>query len=313
MTDLSERDIFWKWVLVFTVFSGLGSLFIILSVLLKLRKDFSARLVLYLSMADFGLSVICLGLCAFNLSNGHLQSTDQLACQVQPVITWYFMEVSILWLTVIAINSHKVVFTRKPLSERDEFAANIFCWGFPLLTSILPVISGTSEWYGPRNDLWCSFAQDQKGSQLLNILLYYIPCLVVIAFCYLRIAWALVGLSASKFEDPSASAKQMSMIRKMFLFVAAYFIVWTPLVISYIYEYASNQYISFSVEFVVDNLLHVQGILNFILYGLTTGLVHKIKEKLFRLAFATSTISKKTASKQPSDETIELGMTKSPS
>jgi len=281
MTSYSDTIIFWEWVLLFTALSGLGSLFIIVSILLKLRKDFSARLVLYLSVADFFLSFICLALCAFNLSNGDIQNQNQFACELQPVATWYFMEASILWLTVISINSYKVVFYNNPLSFKQEIIANIICWGLPVITTILPLISGTNEWYGPRNGLWCSFAEDQKMSQLINILVYYIPCLIVILTCYIRIAWTIFNFGKKKITN-NLSGK-ISIIRRLFFFVLAYFIVWTPLVLSYIYEAATGTYINFTAEFIVDNLLHVQGILNFILYGLNQELIKSLWNRIFKI------------------------------
>lgn len=66
-----QRHDFWVSVVILTLFSAAGSLFIIVGILLKYRNDFSARLVLYLSVADFCLSLVCMCLCAYNLSNGN--------------------------------------------------------------------------------------------------------------------------------------------------------------------------------------------------------------------------------------------------
>jgi hypothetical protein len=70
-TPGGERHDFWVSVVILTLLSALGSLFIIIGISLKYRNDFSARLVLYLSVADFCLSIVCMGLCAYNLSNGN--------------------------------------------------------------------------------------------------------------------------------------------------------------------------------------------------------------------------------------------------
>lgn len=293
MTVPYEREIFWKSVLLFTILSGAGSLFIIVSILKGLRKDFSARLVLYLSIADFCLSIICLALCGYNLYYGYLQDAQAFACRFQPVITWYFMEASILWLTTISIHSYKVVFYDFSFSLKQEIFVNFACWGFPLITSTLPLISGIGETYGQRNDLWCSFVG--KEPQLLNILLYYLPCLLVIAFCYVSIIVQILGLR--KFKNRiHLDEKKMRMIKKLFLFVLAYFVVWTPLTISYIYEFSTGTYISFVTEYIVDNLLHVQGMLNFILYGINENLIKELRNYLGKF--------KETLSRESSTENI---------
>jgi len=235
-------------------------------------------LVLYLSIADFCLSIICLGLCGYNLSNGSLQDAQQFACRLQPVITWYFMEASILWLATISIHSYKVVFHSVSFSPFQEMVANILCWGIPFITSLLPLINGIGESYGQRNDLWCSFVD--KRSQLLNILLYYFPSLFIIGFCYTKIIIEI--LSLRKFGNRLDQNKQQ-MIQKLLLFVIAYFVVWTPLTVSYIYEFVTGEYISFTTEYIVDNLLHVQGILNFILYGVNQNLIQELKCLIKRL------------------------------
>jgi len=246
---------------------------------LKLRTDFSSRLILYLSIADFCLSIICLIFCAYNLHHGHLSPNNNFVCQAQPVITWYFMEVSILWLTCIAINSYKVVFYNVPLTINEEILANFICWGVPMITSLLPLSSNIGETYGQRNGLWCSFSKNNKKFQLLNIALYYFPCLIVILLCYLSILLRIRGLG--KNEITNLKNNRIRVLKRLFLFVLSYFIVWTPLTICYIYEASTGKYISFGVEYVADNLLHVQGVLNFILYGITSELVRNIELRFF--------------------------------
>jgi len=86
------------------------------------------------------------------------------------------------------------------------------------------------------------------------------------------------------------------MIKKLFLFVLAYFVVWTPLTISYIYEFSTGTYISFVTEYIVDNLLHVQGMLNFILYGINENLIKELRNYLGKF--------KETLSRESSTENI---------
>lgn len=282
MTSVEDRLIFWISVIILTVLSSFGSLFIIISILLKWRKDFSSRLVLYLSTADFCLSILCLAFCAYNLHHGELQNQGSFICQFQPVVTWYFMEVSILWLVMIAINSVKVVTKNVGFTIQQEIIANVICWGIPIITTTIPLNSNTGEYYGQRNDLWCSFAENQKGPQLLNLMAYYIPALIIISCCYIYILCLLKRYLRS--ENRSTEEQKTSTIKRLFLFVLAYFIVWTPLTMSYVYEYTSQQFVPFEIEFIFDNMLHIQGLLNFIIYGINDELIQKIRKKILNIS-----------------------------
>ena len=268
MTTTLESEFYWRWVIGLATFSGLGSLFIIVVILWKLRREFPSRLIMYLSIADFGLSTICLGLCAYNLYNDHLPEADSPMCQVQGVLTWFFMESSILWLDVISIYSYRYVISMYKITTRDEIITNMFCWGVPFITSTMPIITGTGESYGPMNGAVCSFAQDRKEAQLINIMTYYVPSLLIITSCYGSMMFHLYGFGRESATNKDLAARaRAKAIKKLFFYVLAYFIVWTPISMSYIYEYVTGQWVSFLDEFIVDQLLHVQGIINWTLYG----------------------------------------------
>lgn len=266
MTSYAERILFWQVVLFLTSVSAVCSLLIIIFVLWYLRKDWSSRLIMYLAIADFGLTIICMALCGFNLHNGDIPPPTHLACQIQPFITWYFMEASILWLSTIAVCSFMIIKFNKELSLVEEIVANCINWGVPFVTSILPLINGTGEAYGDRTNLWCTFSENQKEAQMLNISIYYGVNLIVIISCYAFILFTVIRSGKNRIDD-DVTRKKMIVIRRLFLFVLCYFVVWTPLVVCYIWEFVVGRYISFAVELAVDNLLHVQPILNGGIYG----------------------------------------------
>jgi len=232
---------------------------------------------MYLSIADFCLSVICFGLCFYNYSNGHLM-IDSIACKIQPTITWYFMEASMLWLASIAVHSFRVVSDGKPISLPAEVLANVVCWGVPIITVFVPLSASSGESYGPRNGLWCSFSENMKAAQLGNLMAYYVPCLILISLCYIGISYKIRNLGKIENND-RAKRKTVSTVRKLFLFVLSYFVVWTPLVLCYIWERATGQYVGFWIEFFSDNLIHCQGIFNVVLYGINENLLESIKQK----------------------------------
>jgi hypothetical protein len=278
MTSYVDRVIFWKVVLVLTPFSAVASLSIVIFILLFLRHDFPSRLILNLSLADFGLSIICAALCGFNLYNGDLQPPSGWACIIQPFITWYFMEASILILSTIAISSMLWIKFNRSFGKKEEIIAYCICWGVPFITALLPLINGTGEAYGDRNNLWCSFADNQKKAQLWNIWLYYGINLINIAGCYLVIVHTVWKMYSNRIDHSNLNDK-LSVTKRLFAFVFCYFIVWTPLAICYVYEEATGQYVSYVVEIIVDNLLHVQGILNFLIYGLNRNVIRLVRKK----------------------------------
>jgi len=269
MFDTDERYAFWVSVLVYTTLSGFGSLFIILDTLRKSshRNNFNARLILYLATADFCLSFICLAFCAFNLHHGVVQE-NSLACIIQPVITWYFMEASILWLTTIAVHSALLIFINYSFSSRMEIIANCICWGLPIITTTIPLGTNTGEHYGDRSGLWCSFSASDKSAQAANILSYYIPCLVIIALCYIGIAYKAYTTYVSNEVTGNSKREVHGIVKRLFCYVFCYFLVWTPLVICYIYEQITLLFVAFWAEYISANLLHIQGIINLIVYYL---------------------------------------------
>jgi len=276
-TTPHESNIFWISVLVYTVLSGLGSILIILSIGLKFRTDFSARLVTYLSMADLSLSIVCFALCAYNLSNGHLQDSMSAVCRLQAFISWYFAQSSILWLITIAINSYKTMFYDGHLTIKEEIIASVICWGVPVITAGIPLNRGEIDiQYGQRNGVWCSFSSDHRIGQIAVLLSYYIVAVSIICFCYVRI-----GMLVNKIGKTEATGS-LTMIkvkaqRKMFLYCVSYFVCWTPMLISYIYEAWADRFVPFWAEYISANLIHIQGVLNVILYGITEDMIVNIR------------------------------------
>lgn len=267
MTTDQEQFDFWFSVLFYTTFSGLGSLFIIYEILRSHRKDINARLVLYLAIADFCLSFICLGFCSYHLHHGSI-NLNSIACKAQPVITWYLMEASILWLTTIAIHSALLIVKNQKITLRTELIANLVCWGLPIVTVMIPLDSSTGEEYGDRNGLWCSFSVTQAKSQIVNLLVYYVPCLTIIVSCYGMIGYQTYKTFGANEVTGTSRTEVNSIVRRLFCYVACYFFIWTPLVICYIYEVRAGKYIPFWAEYISANLLHIQGIANGVIYYL---------------------------------------------
>lgn len=264
---MDNHTIFWASTLFYTFFSAIGSLFIVISVAIRFRRDLNSRVVAYLSLADCGLATIY-----FALSLNYLIAGETfISCRLQAVMTWWMLESSILWLAVIALNSYKVMFYSTPLTGKQEIVAHIICWGLPLLTSILPLIPGIGEKYDSRNGYWCSFSSSSRVAQLINMLCYFLLTGCVIAFCYIRTSKE-VHLRVGRSRSNSVSRRHIRVIKHMSYFILAYLFVWTPLVICYVYELAADRFVPFWIEYVSLALVYFQGSFNFFLYGYTEEL-----------------------------------------
>jgi hypothetical protein len=285
ITTPEEALIFWKAVIPFTIASALGSAFIIVSILFfKMRRDLNARMIVYLSCADLCLSLLCLYECAARYAEGHLPDDASLAsCKSQAVTTWYFMLSSVIWLALIALNSYFIICSEHKITFRQEIIANCVAWSVPLVILLIPLHSSL-QWYGPRNGLWCSFSEAHRLHQIIVLLSFAGPAFITIVICYSLIFREIIKMKGKRrvmapYDTIDVDTKT---VKKMMLYVLAYLIVWMPLLACYIYEYIMDRYIAFWAEFLFDNMLHVQGLLNFILYGFnsefTTNLIKTINQ-----------------------------------
>jgi predicted ferric reductase len=69
-----------------------------------------------------------------------------------------------------------------------------------------------------------------KGAQVGNILAYYIPCLMIIVACYTAIGyhfWKVTRVATSEVTGNS-HREMVIVVRKLFLYVLSYFIIWSP-------------------------------------------------------------------------------------
>jgi len=198
-------------------------------------------------------------------------------CQAQAVLHWYFIESSIMWLGVIAISSYRIICNGVFPTPLQEIIANVICWGLPLGSVFVP-LSPDLRWYGPRGNVWCSFAETEKTPQLVNLLIYVIPTLCVVGFCYYSIFNAVRSMGESEYSGVIFAAN-VKAVKKMSLFVITYLIVWSPITICYIAEAITGTTIPYFAEYITANLLHVQGVLNFVVYGFNSALIKNLRFK----------------------------------
>ena len=122
--------------------SIVACLFIIISyVLIKPLRSFAFRMILFISLADFGFAI------------GHLmgnQSNGSVGCHIQSYFVTYFELVSLMWTLMIARVLQRIFLLGEIEVEKEEKIFQITCWGLPFLMIFLPESTssyGNSGWF----------------------------------------------------------------------------------------------------------------------------------------------------------------------
>ena len=265
---LSEQEIYSRLCIVLTLLSSLTCLFIIFAILLRIRNDLASRFTLYLCISNFLLSVVSLICCAY--------SHTLFTCKIETTLTWYFLQSSMLWVIMISVHSYQVVhYSYQILPLSQEIAANVICWTVPLISTLIPLYSDESY---EQNEIWCSFT---PRIQMMNIWIYYLPCLTIIVFCYTKISLEVIK-STVRTRSPSSKRK---VVMYLFSFIFFFILIWSPFAFISLYEGVVEDANYFSLECIGNSLIYVQGTVHTFLYGINKELLDNIKKYLFQFNY----------------------------
>jgi hypothetical protein len=126
-----------------SILSIIGTSFVLLTYYRfpRLRKYRHVELAVYVAVNDlWG---------AIELVLGHMQSNSP-ACWFQGMGTSYNFLSSVLWNSVITYQIYIIVHQGAIIENMKWF--HVFCWGFPLLPVLLPLITND---YGANANTWC--------------------------------------------------------------------------------------------------------------------------------------------------------------
>ena len=148
-----------------------GSVFVLFSYFYfpKLRKLRHLEVVMYVTANDLIAGVGC---CLGRASNGTF------ACYFQSFSTNYNYLSSIFWTVVITFQLFYIIQRGKFITI--NWYTHAFCWGFPLIVTMLPLSTNTfgnpddeSDWCffgnGPNSPSWYVLKSLHKGTQCIDI------------------------------------------------------------------------------------------------------------------------------------------------
>lgn len=155
-----------------------------------LRRN-AFQMVLNLAIADGGLAA------AYLLRNNVFDGNEELKpgalCTTSGILQTYFELAGPLWTLVMSFALHRTVVQRKYGSWRNSFSRYmLFCWGLPVVISILPLVVLYPDPYLPPNkkDLlhvdWCwinkpPHHRNSPVVAVIQLVCYFLPLWVVIA------------------------------------------------------------------------------------------------------------------------------------
>ena len=228
-----------------SILSSLGSLFILLQVYYFRKIALSRpifhthlRLVLYMSIADLGTSIIShIGNSLAFLFSALTRPTNEW-CQIQAGLNQFFALSAALWTSAIAWSIHiigKAVLDMKDTSHssstwfQDEIVRRInkqfpyyhlVCWGIPLLSVIY--LSATGR-FGTTN-LWCWI---DHHNMPFRFYFFIIPVVIIIIFNVIAFVRTHKMVRILTSLRPSGGDLELQLVRTLSLYVAAGVLCWS--------------------------------------------------------------------------------------
>lgn len=198
---------------------GTASLVVVIFSSRPLRRKIHAQLVSFVALSDFMASMVYLF--------GRVESGTPL-CWIQALTSNSFTVSSFFWSIAIAYQIYVTVNLKSSLSRSQIIIFHIFCWGLPVLLTLLVLTTNT---YGHEDDayvfaLGCSITQRQSSPQygllLWEILAFYLwlwLSVVIIVFLYIRIGFRL-------YQMDVVSVAMSKAVLNIFLYPLILIICW---------------------------------------------------------------------------------------
>ncbi|QDZ17997.1 G-protein coupled receptor [Chloropicon primus] len=246
---------------VFSGFSVCGSALIICSYVLfpSLRK-FSYKLVLMLSISDFGNQG-----CSFLGNPNH----EQALCAIQAVGIQFWSVASFLWTGAIAYVLRSTVIDKRTDIEGTYRKMHVFIWALSFGAAVIP------SWAYAPTGAWCWIEGEDIGGKIMRFIFYYAPLWFVIGynvFAYVSVIRYLrrVQLLANSINTNADSQPRFEM-------KAISRLGWYPCILIFCHTFATinriQNWVSPHNPSFVLFLLHtctqsLTGFLNCVAYGL---------------------------------------------
>jgi len=203
-----------------------GSLFIVSSYLaFKEIRHFHLRLVFFLAIADFFVSIVF-------ILNLHIDISNYVTCEILAGALQFFELSSSCWAFCIAFVLDQVIRANNYAVETYEKYFHMFSWGFPAVTVIIAHFQGLFGNAG----LWCWIQETDKG--LFRWLYFYLP--LVLILIYVVVVYTVVSRKIRRQLSVSATFYQTNnetTIQQTFRwYIIGWVICWMPAIVDRIQD-----------------------------------------------------------------------------
>lgn len=233
-----------------------------------LRKLRYIELAFYCAIGDF-----------FGSIGAILGDTDNepVSCWIQGLFVNYFFLVSIFWSTVIAYQLYVVVHTGKQIKNMTFF--HFVCWGFPLITTFLPLSTNIYAQFDDDHSAWCvvrdKMSTPSWGEDVWGLLSFYVwlwLCVFSVISLYTSIA-----LRARQIGGINSSSEISKAVRRMALYPIIIAVCWVFPTVAVVNLIITDKFQEYQGSYIVDigsNILPpLQGVLLSIVFFLRNDVV----------------------------------------
>jgi len=145
-----------------------------------------------------------------------------------------------------------------------------------LILAIVPLLPFSHISYEPAGS-WCWVTKTPEYARFILFYCYVWIFSVAICINYVRVWWFVRSPPIVIIANPEKNKNWQRLFRQLFLFPAAFVILWTPATINRIVQAAHHP--TFATSFLEALFVPLQGFVNAIIYGITSNVLQVPKEK----------------------------------
>jgi hypothetical protein len=244
----------------------------------ELAKNKTTHILRYVAFGDLGFAFVCLFFCGANYASRR-QWAYQLGCDGQAFVVTFFTLLTAYSLCVMAYLSRK-----RFTDGHIDATAPLFRWHVYIVI-VAGALSFLSCIWPGESELAASalFCIPPLHKPLVAFIFFGCGvglCLGYIAYCYYGMYKIIQSASQWALQQDDMLAKTLkrnkAIAKRMGIFVAAYVLAYTPVVLSTVHIMITGYYPSAIVGFFLGVGCHLNGILNPILYVLVHKGVRKV-------------------------------------
>ena len=273
MGELSSEELEKKELAFFvcSIIGGIGSLtvMIMFSCYRELRS-FAYRLILYISIGDFGVIF-------FNLFSPY-RDMSEAECYVQAIGTSFFDLMTLFWIDITAGVIYMAVIKKKDVVKYER----ILFIGVLVVSAIFTVLPLSTESYGLSLARYCWITTangDEDAAFAWQIIQFYGPLWMSIAFTTFVYA-SVINTIRKKSNETRQDIEKLKAVRRLILFPIIIAVAWTFATINRVQKFVDPSNPSFTLGLLHVIFANLKGLFNCLAYGINRKVIGTVKESL---------------------------------